>query len=64
MQLFKNAPSRSYKTVANLEKAISYLEGKYRYIIVTDLDTGRFFPVFIGQEAVQAGLHFQWGVAG
>lgn len=34
-----------------------------RYVIMTN-DEGRFFPVFIGAEAISAGVHFHFNVLG
>lgn len=65
------------KTYATRENAIKAVEKKgfadtvkvgdqthlLRYIIYTHTD-GRFFPVFLGQAAVMAGVHFHFNVVG
>ena len=35
-----------------------------RHFYMTDPETGRWFPVFVGQEAVQRGIHFLFNVVG
>jgi hypothetical protein len=54
-------PTKTYASVENAHKAV---EKKYptensvlRYTIMTHTD-GRFFPVFIGINALQHGVHF------
>ena len=61
-------PCKTYKTAANAHAAV---EKKYpaattrddalRYILMTHTD-GRFFPVFIGVQAVRYGVHFDFNV--
>jgi hypothetical protein len=65
------------KTYATRENAIKAVEKKgfadevchggqvhqLRYIIMTHTD-GRFFPLFLGETAIQAGAHFHFNVAG
>lgn len=58
--------NKTYATEANAVKAV---EKKFpaasndglRYFIQRTAD-GRFFPIFIGQAAVQAGVHFHFNV--
>lgn len=57
---------RTYKTRENAIKAVEAKLGhsgydNYRYIIHTDKD-GRFFPVFLGMECMQAGIHFHFNI--
>lgn len=63
---------KTYKTVANAEKAvrdagcdelISHRNLPIRWF-VTQGEDGRYFPVFIGEDAVQAGIHFKFNVIG
>lgn len=60
---------RSYATRENARAAVSKKFGllkpnlRYRFFIYTRED-GRFVPVFIGQEAVTAGIHFDFTVVG
>lgn len=61
-------PTRTYATMDNAEKAIDRFPAirnndKLRYFIHTHSD-GRFFPVFLGEDAIQAGVHFQFNVIG
>jgi len=59
---------KTYASRANAQKAV---EKKIpvdslknlRYFIHTGSD-GRFFPVFLGQEALQEGIHFHFNVVG
>ena len=56
-------------TYANKANAIKAVEKKFpaadndglRYFLQTN-DEGRYFPVFIGQSAIQAGVHFHFNV--
>ena len=52
---------KTYATIKNLKKAVEIFE-EYRYI-VSVTDEGRFYPIFIGTEATQAGIHFHFPVA-
>ena len=67
---FDITPVKTYKTEANAVKAVEAQNfpdevcGKLlRYFIQTHTD-GRFYPVFIGEQAVQAGVHFHFNVIG
>lgn len=59
------------KSYASRENAIKAVEKLYpaadndglRYLVVQDEATGRFFPVFIGNSAVEAGVFFNFHVA-
>ena len=58
--------NRTYATKANAIKAVEkkYPSPKWdhlTYIIVQD-DAGRYFPLFIGERAIQAGVHFHFSV--
>lgn len=59
----------SYATRENARAAVSKKFGllkpnlRYRFFIYTRED-GRFVPVFIGQEAIAAGVHFEFTVVG
>jgi len=68
--LYEITPVRTYATrenaIAAVNKAFSgVIEEKtnYRYFIHTHTD-GRFFPVFIGQESITAGIHMKFNVVG
>ena len=56
---------KSYATEENAKKAVEklYANSDLRYFIART-DDGRFFPVFLGQEAVTAGVHFNFNVVG
>ena len=57
------------KTYASKDNAIKAVEKRYPaadkdgldYIIMTN-DEGRFFPLFIGSRALQAGVHFHFNI--
>ncbi len=59
--------NKTYKTRANAIKAVDdYFANSggdqvHRYFIATGED-GRFFPVFIGQQAITDMLHFRFNV--
>lgn len=61
-------PNKSYKTVANAVKAVEascYGDPAYidlRYLVHRDEVTGRYFPVFIGLQALHANVHFHFHV--
>jgi hypothetical protein len=54
MNQFKITPSKTYATKANVEKAVAKSARccDLRYFI-TCSDDGRFYPVFIGQPALE-----------
>lgn len=54
-------PTNTYATRENAIKAADKKFSHLRYIIVTHTD-GRFFPVFLGEKAIQAGAHFHFCV--
>lgn len=60
-------PTKTYATEANAIKAVekrypsTLLNANLTYIICRT-DGGRFYPVFIGERAVQAGAHFHFCV--
>jgi hypothetical protein len=59
-------PSRTYATKENAVKAVEKkipvnCDPNLRYFIHTD-ETGRFFPVFVGEVAIQNGVHFHFNV--
>lgn len=58
-------PSKTYKTEADAQKAVEKLSlpGNCRYFITLDAQ-GRFFPVFVGSEGMQYGVHFHFPVIG
>lgn len=60
---FELDPVRTYASVENAEKAVDKKIPKdlqdllHWYIAEKD---GRFFPVFVGEKALQRGLHFHF----
>ena len=61
---FKITAPKTYKTADNARKAVAKvgLEGIRHFIMINE--EGRFFPVFVGQDAMQAGAHFHFNVVG
>jgi len=62
----KIIPNKTYATYANAEKAaINAIpeDNLYHQRFIITVDTqGRFFPIFLGQNAVQEGMHFHFNV--
>jgi len=59
-------PTRTYATVENVHKAVARVItnpalANLRYMVQQHTD-GRFFPLFVGQESVQAGIYFHFNV--
>ena len=67
MKIFWNAdrtPPKTYKTYVNAVKAAEKIIGERPHsVIISATECGRFFPVAIGERAMQDGLHFQMCVA-
>ena len=72
--LLELTPVKTYATRANAIKAVEKVgfadtvrvggqDHNLRYFIATHTD-GRFFPVVLGEAAVQAGVHFHFNVVG
>ena len=69
MTLIELEAPRTYATRENAIKAVERKFGprmqrtdeQLRYIIYQNKE-GRFFPVFIGERALQAGMHFSFNV--
>lgn len=57
-------PTRTYATRENAIKAAEKKCGHLpvRFIVMVDEYTGRFFPVFIGQECLQYGIHLEFNI--
>lgn len=64
-KLMKLTPARTYATHANVIKAIEKHFGdncpELRFMIL-QTDDKRYYPVFIGQEAVSRVVHFHFCV--
>lgn len=61
-------PNKTYATAENARKAIAKYpiidnDPSLRYLMMQTPE-GRFYPVFLGERAVQAGVHFAFCVAG
>lgn len=58
-------PSKTYSSKENVRKAVAKTFGDcpVRYSILKTED-GRYFPLFIGQECIQYGVHFKFNVVG
>lgn len=50
-------PSKTYKTRANAVKAAEKFQADVRFMVVCT-EEGRYYPVFIGHDAIQLGTHF------
>lgn len=64
--LVKLEATRTYATRENAVKAVAKknIPDEFRYIIHTDEETGRFYPVFLGEKCIQYGIHFHFHVVG
>jgi len=65
-KLLTLTPTKTYATEANAIKAVEKVfpgsdNDGLRYIIMPTPD-GRFYPVFVGNSAVHAGVHFHFHV--
>lgn len=59
-------PTRTYSTPENARRAVDKKItnpdlAHLRYMVMQHTD-GRYFPLFIGTEAVQAGVHFHFNI--
>lgn len=55
---------KTYKTAQNARVAVQRAGFEdVRHFIMPSED-GRFFPIFVGQEAMQRGVHFHFNVVG
>ena len=59
---FRIEASKTYATEANAERAVEKAGlANIRHFMMRD-EAGRWFPVFVGQEAFLAGVHFHFNV--
>jgi hypothetical protein len=64
-------PTKTYATEANADKAVlaklgtidGSTDSSLRYFIMRTPE-GRFYPIFVGNAAVEAGIHFHFHVVG
>ena len=69
MQHVEITPTKTYKTAENAHTAVAKKInvngnrefGEIRYIVCTHTD-GRFYPLFIGINAMHYGIHFHFNV--
>lgn len=58
--------TKTYATKANVEKAVEKKFGGDKYANLTYIiaihDDGRFYPIFLGERALHAGVHFHFHV--
>lgn len=62
---YQPEPTRTYATEANAHRAVeaSGYPDHLRYMLM-QIPDGRWFPVSIGQDAVQCGVHWKFNVVG
>ena len=56
--------NKTYATNDNARKAVAKLGAEGLRHFYMQNDEGRWFPMFVGQEALQAGVHFHFNVVG
>ena len=61
---FTIAAHKTYATKENARKAVAKIGAERLRHFIMQNDEGRFFPVFVGQEALQEGIHFHFNVVG
>lgn len=64
---FEIEANKTYATEANAVKAVEKVFDEFemnnlRYFIMRTADGSRFFPVFVGQSAILAGVHHRFNV--
>ena len=67
---FTPSPSKTYATQANAVKAVEKLFGENQtrwpaadlHYVTMQTAEGRWFPLFIGERALQHGVHFHFPV--
>lgn len=72
--LIKLEPSKSYISESNARRAVESVpvianNKSLRYFVMvyngsTEKHVGRFFPVFVGQNCIDEGVHFYFNVIG
>lgn len=61
---FQIAAPKTYVSKENARKAVAKIGAERLRHFIMQNDEGRFFPVFVGQEAIQEGIHFHFNVVG
>lgn len=61
---FEITTTKTYKTVDGARKAVEKagFEDLRHFMMLTA--EGRFFPVFVGEVAVQRGVHYRFNIVG
>lgn len=55
---------KTYASKENARKAVAKIGAEHlRHFIMQD-DNARWFPVFVGEKAMQEGIHFHFNVVG
>lgn len=61
---FKIETVKTYATEANADYAVAKRGfDDLRYFVMKN-EEGRYFPVFVGEAAVQRGVHFHFNIVG
>lgn len=61
---FEISAPKTYATEANADKAVAKAGFQdVRHFMARTAD-GRFYPVFVGQDAAQRCVHFQFNIVG
>ena len=61
---FTIQPVKTYITLDNARRAVAKIGAEHLRHFIMQNEKGRFFPVFIGQEAMQNGIQFHFNVVG
>lgn len=61
---FEVTASKTYGSIENARRAVLRKGFEDLRFFITRDEEGRYFPVFVGQEALQAGVHFHFTVVG
>ena len=61
---FEITAVKTYASKENARKAVTKVGAEHLRHFIMQNDAGRWFPVFVGQEAVQEGIHFHFNVVG
>lgn len=61
---FKIEASKTYATEINADKAVAKAGFENLRYFMMKTDEGRFFPVFVGNDAINACVHFHFNVVG
>ena len=61
---FKITPTKTYATEENADQAVLKKNFSHLRYFIMKTDDNRFFPVFIGQEAIHSAVHFHFHVVG